>query len=103
MNTFTFYTKELDTEHAKIIDNYFTMFGYKLNRVQKPNLCTRPAFTYIKTVGCNITGIDTNGNLLTGANFCTEDRVKINTIFDRGITFWVDGDRIADYSQDNTV
>lgn len=100
MHTFTFYTKELDYEHAKAIDAYFTMYGYKLNRVQKPNLCARPAFTYIKTVGCNISGVVGYPNKV-GAKFCTEDRIKITSIFDHGITFWVNGDRIADYSQDN--
>lgn len=103
MNTFTFYTKGVDYEHAKCIDDYFTMFGYKLNRVQKPNLCARPAFTYIKTVGCNISSRSGVAGSRPGAKFCTEDRVKITSIFDHGITFWVNGDRIADYSQTNTV
>lgn len=101
-NTFTFYTKHIDKEHAKAIDDYFTMYGYKINRVQKPNLCARPAFTYIKTVGCNISG-NTGSNYKYGPWFCTEDRVKITSIFDKGITFWVNGDRIADYSQNNAV
>ena len=91
-NTFSFYHKSVDAYHAKIIDDYFTMYGYKLNSVQKPNLCARKAFTYIKTVGCHIQG-----------NMCTEDIVKVESIFDKGITFWRNGDRIADYSQDNTV
>ncbi len=90
--TFTFIRKTVTAENAKSVDNYFTMYGYKLNQVRKPNLCARPAFTYVKTVGCNITG-----------NLCTEDRTKITGIFDHGITFWKNGNRIADYSQDNTV
>lgn len=100
-HTFTFYTKGVDYEHAKAIDDFFTMYGYKLNRVQKPNLCARPAFTYVKTVGCNISG-KTGYPYKNGPQFCTEDRIKITSIFDHGITFWVDGDRIADYSQNNT-
>lgn len=101
-HTFTFYTKSVDYEHAKAIDDYFTMYGYKLNRVQKPNLCARPAFTYIKTVGCNISSRMGQPISRPGPQFCTEDRIKITSIFDHGITFWVNGDRIADYSQDNT-
>ena len=92
MHTFTFYTKSVDAEHARIIDDYFTMYGYKLNRVQKPNICARPAYTYVKTIGCNISG-----------NMCTEDRTKITSIFDHGITWWQNGDKIADYTQDNAV
>ena len=89
--TFTIKTKTLTSEMAKIIDNYFSMYGYKINKVQKPNLCARSAFTYIKTVGCNIS-----------TNICTEDRVKITNIFDSGITFWRNGNKIADYTQTNT-
>lgn len=92
MHTFTFYTKSVDKEHARIIDDYFTMYGYKLNRVQKPNIGARPAFTYIKTIGCNISG-----------NMCTEDRTKITGIFDHGVTWWKNGDKIGDYTQENGV
>ena len=93
MQTFTLKTMTVTKEMAQILDKYLTMYGYRLNKVQKPNLSARPAFTYIKTVGCNI----------SGAKFCTEDRVKITSIFDHGITFWKNGDKIADYSQSNTV
>lgn len=88
---FTFEEKMVTAEYARIIDDYFTMYGYKLNRVQKPNIAARPKFTYVKTVNCHIKG-----------NMCNEDIVSVEGIFDRGITFWKDGDRVADYSQDNT-
>lgn len=89
---FSLYFMCPNPEHARIIDDYFTMYGYKLNRVQVPNICARPSFTYVKTVDCHINGY-----------LGTEDRVKIESIFDKGITFWTDGDRVADYSQDNEV
>jgi len=89
---FTFYYKSVTYETARILDDYFTMYGYRLNRVQKPNLKARPNFTYIKTVGCNLKG-----------DFCNADLTQIQSIFDKGVTFWVNGDRIADYSQTNTV
>lgn len=97
--TFTLVHKCVSPEYATILDNYFTMYGYKLNRVRKPNLKARPAFTYIKTVGCNLSSRSGTG----APFFCTEDRVKITSIFDHGITFWVDGDKIADYTQYNRV
>jgi len=90
--TFFVYFKSVDAEHARAIDNYFTMYGYKLGRVQKPNIFARKAFTYVKTIGCKIAG-----------NINTEDLVKIESIFDRGITFWEDGDNLGDYSVDNSV
>jgi hypothetical protein len=88
--TFTFYYKSIQSEYARQIDDYFTMYGYQLNRVQVPNLNARPAFTYIKTLGCNVSG-----------HMGNEDIVTIERIFDKGITFWRNGDKIGDYSQDN--
>lgn len=90
--TFTFYRKSVSGERARVIDDYFTMYGYKLNRVQIPNIAARPAFTYVKTIGCHII-----------SEMCNEDVTKIESIFDNGITFWKNGDKIADYSQNNAV
>lgn len=92
LQTFTLIRKRITEEHARTVDNYFTMYGYKLNRVQQPNIAARPAFTYIKTIGCHIK-----------SNMCTDDALRIESIFDKGITFWKNGDRIGDYSIDNSV
>ena len=86
----SFYMKSASAENAKSIDDYFTMYGYKLNRVTHPYIYCRQCFTYVKTVGCIIHG-----------NLCIEDITKIEGIFDKGITFWVDGDKIGDYTQHN--
>lgn len=91
-HSFVVCRKTITAEFAKIIDDFFSMYGYQLNRVRKPNIAARPAFTYVKTVGCHILG-----------NMCTEDTVAIENVFDKGITFWKNGDRIADYSQSNSV
>lgn len=89
-HTFSFIQKSVSAETAKILDDYFTMYGYKINRVRKPNIHARDAFTYVKTVGCQIKG-----------TMCTEDMVKIESIFDQGVTFWANGDKVADYTQTN--
>lgn len=88
---FSFYFKRVDDEHAKILDDYFSCYGYRISRVQTPNPKARPAYTYVKTIGCLIHG-----------TMCTEDIVKIESIFDKGVTFWRDGDQIGNYNQDNT-
>lgn len=90
--TFSFYYKCVRKEYARQLDDYFTMYGYRLNRVQVPNISARPAFTFVKTVGCNITGDMSN-----------EDITQIERIFDNGITFWKNGDKIGDYAQTNSV
>ena len=87
---FTFIQKSVDSATATRLDNYFTMYGYKTNRVKVPNRNVRTAFTYTKTIGCNAYG-----------NIGMEYIRQINSIFDNGITFWRDGDKIGDYSQSN--
>lgn len=89
-HTFTFYYRHIDAEHARIIDDFFTMYGYKVCEVKKPNLNARGAFTYVKTRGCHAVG-----------NIANEDILAIESFFDKGITFWKDGDEIGNYAQAN--
>lgn len=92
IHTFTAYHKSITADQAMRLDGYFTMYGYKINMVRKPNIAARPSFTYVKTVGCHIKG-----------NMCTDDAIRIESIFDKGITFWKNGDKICDYAQSNNV
>lgn len=78
-------------EYAKIIDDYFTMFGYACHRVKVPNISARPHFNYTKTVGCNIVG-----------SVPADAMSIICSIYDNGITFWKNGDEVGDYSIDNS-
>ena len=82
--------KTIDTYHARMIDDFFTMYGYATRIVKVPNISARPAFNYVKTIGSNITG-----------SFCVEDIKRINEIFDKGVTFWKNG-TIGNYSQNNS-
>ena len=43
-NTFHFYKMSIKQEYARIIDNYFDMFGYKVNTVKIPNIESVKAF-----------------------------------------------------------
>lgn len=79
-------------EYARIIDNYFTMFGYATRQCKKPNRNSRPHWNYVKTLGCTITG-----------SVPADDLKKICSIYDNGITFWKNGSEVGNYSLDNTV
>ena len=68
------------------------MFGYAQNMVGTPNLHVRQNFTYIKTCGSNISG-----------NIPQDDKDVIDTIFDRGIRFWVNYNNFEDYSVPNEI
>lgn len=78
-------------EYARIIDDYFTMFGYATHRVKVPNRNSRPHWNYIKTVGCVIEG-----------SVPADDVVKICALYNNGITFWHNANEIGDYSLDNS-
>lgn len=76
---------------AKIIDDYFTMFGYATNEVKVPNINVRPHWTYTKTQQCNLVSINCSNNDITA----------IKNIFNSGITFWKNASEIGNYSLDN--
>ena len=50
---FTIYKMSIKDEYAKIIDDYFTMFGYKVNKLKVPNITGRQNWNYVKTIDCN--------------------------------------------------
>lgn len=88
--TFTIRKKCITRQQAARLDEYFDMYGYKTLIVKKPNTHCRENWTYTKTIGCQIAG-----------NICTDDKLKIESIFDKGVTFWTNGDSIGDYSLSN--
>ena len=89
---FTFYKMTVRGEYIKMIDDYFTAYGYKINRLKTPNYTCRTYWNYVKTVGCNVT-----------ANAPQEDIEEIRKLFDRGITIWHDASKFLDYTQNNTI
>lgn len=76
--------------YAEIIDDYFTKYGYATNLVKVPNRNSRPYWNYVKTNGCCIVG-----------NVPADDSKKIIGIYDRGVTFWKNGDNVGNYSLNN--
>lgn len=102
---FTIYHKSVDAYHAKMIDDYFSMFGYACKQVKIPNVTGRETWNYVKTIGSNIKPayLKAVDDRTVGMSFCTADINKINSIFDKGITFWHVPDSIGDYSLSNLI
>lgn len=90
--SFSVYKKSIKEEYARIIDDYYSWFGYQVNTFKVPNFETRTYWNYIKTTDLNITG-----------NIPQKDMQKIKDIFNSGITFWHDPSKFLDYSQSNTI
>lgn len=89
-NTFTIKQMHSKIEYLKIIDNFFSMFGYKINELKVPNVTGRPNWNFVKTIDCNITG-----------DFPQEDIQSLKNMFNNGITFWHNPNTFLDYSQIN--
>ena len=75
--TFMFMQKHIKPEFARIIDDYFDMYGYAIHRHAVPNRSARRCYTYVKTIGCSIHG-----------NLPSDDALIIQGIFNRGVRFW---------------
>lgn len=91
-NSFNIYKMSIKQEYAKIIDEYFNMYGYKVNRVKSPNIHSRLNWNYLQTIGCNFSG-----------NIPQDDMIIIKGIFDNGITFWHNPNNIFNYSLNNDI
>lgn len=85
--TFTAYRMNIKREYAEIIDQYFSLFGYKLNLVKTPYKDHRTHFWYTKTIDVNIDGA-----------IPQEDLQKIKSCYNTGITFWRNDGTIGNYS-----
>jgi len=91
---FCYYTARAIDQVCAMADDFFDMYGYKtcLNKI--PNRKVRENWTYTKTVGCAIFPNNTT-------DVPAEDSKKIQSIYDAGIRFWVNGDNIGNYYLSN--
>ncbi len=78
-------------EYAKIIDDFFSRYGYKVSSLKTPSITTRKNWNYIQTVGATIP-----------AEMPADVESKICSILDRGITFWHNPETMLNYDADNT-
>ena len=79
-------------EYIKAVDEYFSMFGYKVNRLGVPLTNHRQNYWYCKTLIANIDG-----------NIPNEDMQTIKAIYNNGITYWKNPANIKNYSVSNNI
>ena len=87
-----FYRMTIKAEYAKIIDDFFSMYGYKVNSLKTPNITGRTNWNYVKTINCNILG-----------DIPQQDMQKIKELFNNGVTLWHNANTFLDYSQNNSI
>ena len=90
----------IKNEYARIIDDYFSRQGYKVNRVKVPNMGRRQNYNYVKIGAEDNVAIANNYN-----NICppASDLNEINNLFRRGVTIWNNHSNLGNYSVSNNI
>ena len=89
---FTIKPMSVRAEYARIIDDFFTMYGYKVNVVKTPSITGRRYWNFVKTVDCNIEG-----------DVPQEDLLIIRNIFNKGCAFWHGASNMGNYNLTNSI
>ena len=82
------------TEYLKIIDDYFTRFGYAIKKLELPNITGRKYWNYIE--------IGQNEEIGYG-DVPTRFMDIINNTCRRGVTIWHNHDNLGNYSLNNEI
>lgn len=93
-NTFYFYKMSIKQEYAKIIDDYFTRFGYTVNSLKVPNITGRASFNYIE-IG--------QGERFAYGEVPPESLTEINMIAQNGLTIWHNHANVGNYNVNNSI
>ena len=91
---FDFYNMRLIDEELEIIDNYFSRFGYKINKTKIPNITGRLNFNYVQ--------IGSSESLGTG-NIPAKYFETINNTARRGFTVWHNHINLGNYNVNNPI
>ena len=93
-NNFKICKMRAKTEFLKQIDDYFTMYGYKINEIKTPNLTGRLNFNYIEIGESDDIGYGSVPSF---------DMDLINKACRRGVTIWHNHSNLGDYSVANSI
>ena len=88
--TFTLYKMTIKQEYARIIDDYFEHYGYKVNTFKTLSITGRPYWNYVKTTMCNLEG-----------NIPSDAMQKLKEMFNHGVTIWHNPANFLNYSLNN--
>lgn len=90
-------------ENLQVIDNFFSKYGYKVNRLKIPEFNSRTNWNYIQIGSEDNIGIPSivdNGVTKTTPEIAF---TTINGIARKGVTIWHNHDNIGDYSLSNNI
>lgn len=93
-NMFSFRQMRVKTEYLKIIDDYFTRFGYAVKSLAMPNITGRTYWNYVE-IGAS----EEIGYGEVPAKYMD----TINNACRRGVTIWHNHANVGNYSLNNTI
>lgn len=91
---FTYRQMRAKTEFLRIIDDYFTRFGYAIKRLDTPHLTGRRNWNYVEIGSTESIGY---------GDVPSKYMEQINNACRRGVTIWHTHDNIGDFSLDNSI
>lgn len=93
-NMFSFRQMRVKTEYLKIIDDYFTRFGYAVKSLEMPNITGRKYWNYVE-IGAN--------EEIGYGEVPSKYMDTINNACRRGVTIWHNHANVGNYSLNNTI
>lgn len=93
-NTFTFKCMRAKTENLKLIDSYFSRFGYATNIIKNPNITGRRNFNYVEIGSSEEVGYGQVPSIHMN---------NINNACRRGVTIWHNHENLGNYNIENEI
>lgn len=93
-NKFSFRQMRVKTEYLKIIDDYFTRFGYAIKSLAVPNITGRKYWNYVEIGASEEIGY---------GEVPSKYMDIINNACRRGVTIWHNHANVGNYSLNNTI
>lgn len=93
-NKFTFREMRAKTEYLKIIDDYFTRFGYAIKSLELPNITGRKYWNYVEIGASEEIGY---------GEVPSKYMDTINNACRRGVTIWHNHANVGNYTLNNSI
>lgn len=93
-NKFTFREMRAKTEYLRIVDDYFTRFGYAIKSLELPNITGRRYWNYVEIGASEEIGY---------GEVPSKYMDMINNACRRGVTIWHNHANVGNYTLNNTI
>ena len=93
-NTFYFSKMSIKEEYAKVIDSYFTRFGYAIKKIISPNINGRIYWNYVEIGSSEEIGY---------GDVPSKFMDIINNACRKGVTIWHSHENVGNYSLNNSI